>query len=94
MLSSLHLSGAAVSALEQLAELVKKQGGRDPFKTAPRLDLARRDARRKQPVHHYRLLGLTQSCTDAEVGRSAHQHSLQCALVCEVKQSEVTAVCV
>lgn len=68
VLSSLHLSGAAVSALEQLAELVKKQGLRDPFKTASRLDQARRDARRNQPVHHYRLLGLTQSCADAEVG--------------------------
>lgn len=69
VLSSLHLSGPAVTALEQLTEIVRKQGqgGRDPFKTASRLDEAKRDAGRKQPVHHYRLLGLTQACTDAEV---------------------------
>ena len=72
VLSSLHLTGAAVTALEQLTEIVRKQGqgGRDPFKTASRLDETRRDLRRKQPVHHYRLLGLTQACTDAEVSRS------------------------
>ena len=72
VLNSLHLTGAAVTALEQLTEIVRKQGqvGRDPFKTASRLDEARRDLRRKQPVHHYRLLGLTQACTDAEVSSS------------------------
>lgn len=67
VLSLLHLSAAAVSALEQLADIVRKQGGRDAFKTAARLDEARRDVRRKPPVHHYRLLGLTQACSDAEV---------------------------
>ena len=67
MLSSVHLSAAAVTALEQLAEIVRKQGGRDPFKTASRLDEAQRNVRRKQPVHHYRLLGLSQACTEAEV---------------------------
>ena len=72
VLSSLHLSAAAVSALEQLTEIVRKQGGRDPFKTASRLDEARRDVRRKPPVHHYRLLGLTQACSDAEVSLSSN----------------------
>lgn len=88
VLSSLHLSGAAVTALEQLTDIVRKQGqsGRDPFKTATRLDEAKRDLRRKQAVHHYRLLGLTQACTDAEVSSS---HSLtnphtwnKCTWVC------------
>ena len=74
VLSSLHLSAAAVSALEQLTEMVRKQGGRDPFKTASRLDEARRDVRRKPPVHHYRLLGLTQACSDAEVSLSSNTH--------------------
>ena len=67
VLTSLHLSSAAVSALEQLAEIVRKQGGLDPFKTASRLAEARVDVRRKPPAHHYRLLGLTQACSDAEV---------------------------
>lgn len=80
VLSSLHLTAAAVTALEQLTEIVRKQGqvGRDPFKTASRLDEARRDLRRKQPVHQYRLLGLTQACTDAEVS-SSDDHDMHLA---------------
>lgn len=74
VLTSLHLSSAAVSALEQLAEIVRKQGGRDPFKTASRLAEARADVRRKPPVHHYRLLGLTQACSDAEVSPCSNTH--------------------
>ncbi|KAL3152969.1 hypothetical protein ABBQ38_011999 [Trebouxia sp. C0009 RCD-2024] len=77
VLSSLHLSAAAVSALEQVAEIVRKQGGRDAFKTAPRLDEARRDVRRKPPVHHYRLLGLTQACSDAEIRKAYKKCSLR-----------------
>ncbi len=67
VLGSLHLSSAVVTALEQLAELMKAQGARDPFKTASRLLQARADVRRKQPVHHYRLLGLQQTCVTDEV---------------------------
>ena len=67
VLGSLHLSSAVVTALEQLAELVKAQGARDPFRTAVRLSEARGEVRRKQPVHHYRLLGLQQTCLTEEV---------------------------
>lgn len=84
VLSLLHLNGSAVTALEQLTEIVRKQGqgggGRDPFKTASRLDEARRGAGRKQPVHHYRLLGLTQACTDAEVRSQPQKLSTLCSL--------------
>ena len=67
VLGSLHLSSGVVAALEQLAELMKSHGARDPFKTASRLSQARGDVRRKQPVHHYRLLGLSQTCASEEV---------------------------
>jgi len=46
---------------------MKSHGARDPFKTASRLSQARGDVRRKQPVHHYRLLGLSQTCASEEV---------------------------
>lgn len=97
MLSSLHLSGAAVTALEQLTDIVRKQGqsGRDPFKTASRLEEAKRDLRHKQAVHHYRLLGLTQACTDAEVSsphsltHTGNRSTWVCALAAERRATGV-----
>ena len=61
------MSSAVVAALEQLQELCSTQRIPDTFKTVSRLTEARNDERRKQPVHHYRLLGLAQSCPVEEV---------------------------
>ncbi|KAL0022774.1 hypothetical protein WJX79_003861 [Trebouxia sp. C0005] len=77
VLGSLHLSSGVVAALEQLAELMKSHGARDPFKTASRLSQARGDVRRKQPVHHYRLLGLSQTCASEEVRKAYKKCSLR-----------------
>ncbi|KAL0026901.1 hypothetical protein WJX77_010227 [Trebouxia sp. C0004] len=77
VLGSLHLSSGVVAALEQLAELMKSHGARDPFKTASRLSQARGDVRRKQPVHHYRLLGLSQTCSSEEVRKAYKKCSLR-----------------
>ena len=67
VLSSLHLSAAAVTALEQLTELSKSQGAGQHGHTASRLQQARSDVRRKQPVHQYLLLGVAQTCSTDEV---------------------------
>ncbi|KAL0051715.1 hypothetical protein WJX82_000922 [Trebouxia sp. C0006] len=77
VLGSLHLSSGVVAALEQLAELMKSHGARDPFKTASRLSQARGDVRRKQPVHHYRLFGLSQTCASEEVRKAYKKCSLR-----------------
>lgn len=61
------MSSAVVTALEQLEELCKAQKVPDSHKAGTRLLEARRDVQRKQPVHHYRLLGLPQSCAVDEV---------------------------
>lgn len=61
------MSSAVVVALEQLQDVCKTQKLPDTHKTAARLVEARRDVQRRQPVHHYRLLGLPQSCAVDEV---------------------------
>ena len=72
------MSSAVVAALEQLQELCSTQRIPDTFKTAARLTEARGNERRKQPVHHYRLLGLAQSCPVEEVKPSINSSRHTC----------------